>query len=198
MFPPDLTKAQMLSIIEAMSEEDFARFRYVQEMAGTYLSVAHFEDMLIDAMNMCDRVKVRHALGDDADRWEAFKGKRTALQGSTLGSLISILDRHAVSADDLRYLKWIKGKRDHFIHRWFHEGAWPGDMDSEACEAFTRQLLAVQLWLQRAERNVLVIFERADLIELTRFEEGFLMMNKDVLDLFGAEDTNEPEVDLIG
>ena len=180
-----------------MPEEDFARYRYVQEMGGTYLAVAHFEDMLIDAMNMCDRVKVRHALGDDADRWEAFKGKRTALQGSTLGSLISILERHAIAAVDLSYLRWVKGKRDHFIHRWFHGGAWPGDMDAFACHALTRQLLTVQLWLQRAERNVWAIFERADFVELTCFEDGVLMMNKGVLDLFDTEEVEAPEADLL-
>ena len=180
-----------------MPEEDFARYRYVQEMGGTYLAVSHFEDMLIDAMNMCDRVKVRHALGDDADRWEAFKGKRTALQGSTLGSLISILERHAIAAADLSYLRWVKGKRDHFIHRWFHGGAWPGDMDAFACHALTRQLLAVQLWLQRAERNVWAIFERADFVELTCFEDGVLMMNKGVLDLFDTEEVEAPEADLL-
>jgi hypothetical protein len=188
MFSPNLTKDQLIAIIQAMSDDEFARYRYVQEMAGTYLAVAHFEDMLIGAMNMCDRVKVRHALGDDADRWEAFKGKRAALQGSTLGSLVSILERHAVAHDDLRYLKWIKGKRDHFVHRWFHEGAWPGDMDEDDARALTRRLLATQLWLGRAERNVLAIFERADFIELTRFEEGVLMMSKGVLDLFAADE----------
>lgn len=190
MFPPDLTKAELLSIVEGMPDDDFARYRYVQEMGATYLAVAHFEDMLINAMNMCDRVKVRHALGEDADRWESFRGKRTALQGSTLGSLISILERHVISDDDLSYLRWVKGKRDHFIHRWFHDGAWPGDMDASACHALTRQLLAIQLWLQRAERNVWSIFERADFVELTRFDDGLLMMNKGVLDLFEAEEPN--------
>ncbi len=147
MFPPDLTRAQLLSIFEEMPDEDFARYRYVQEMGATYLAVAHFEDMLINAMNVCDRVKVRHALGDDADRWETFKGKHTALQSSTLGSLIGILERHAIAPDNVRYLRWVKGKRDHFIHRWFHEGGWPGDMDASACHAMTRQLLAIQLRL---------------------------------------------------
>lgn len=183
MFPPDLTKAQLLSIIDEMSDEDFARYRYVEELGATYLAVTHFEDMLINAMNLCDRVKVRHALGDDADRWEVFKGKRAALRSSTLGSLIRILDGHAIAPDDMRYLRWIKGKRDHFIHRWFYEGSWPGELDTLACHAMIRQLLAIQLWLQRAERNVWSIFERADFVEVTRLEDGILVMNKGLLDL---------------
>lgn len=187
MFRSDLTKAQLVSIVEEMPDEDFARYRYVQEMGATYLAVAHFEDMLIATMNVCDRVKVRNALGDDAERWEVFKGKRTVLQSSTLGSLIRILERHAIAPNDLRYLGWIKKKRDRFIHRWFHDGGWPGDMDASACHAMTRQLLAIQLWLQRAERNVLTIFERADLVELARFEGGVLMLSKCTLDKF-AED----------
>lgn len=184
MFPSDLTKAQLLSIVEEMPDKDFARYRYVQEMGATYLAVVHFEDVLIDAMNVCDRVKVRYALGNDADRWETFKGKRTTLQSSTLGSLISILERHKISPDDVHYLRWVKEKRDYFIHRWFYEGGWPGDMDASACHAMTRQLLAIQLWLHRGERNVWAIFERADFVELTRHEDGLLIMNKGLLDMF--------------
>ena len=69
-------------------------------------------------------------------------------------------------------------------------------MDSESCQALTRRLLAIQLWLQRAERNVWGIFERADFVELTRVEEGALMMNKGVLDLFATDESEEPEADL--
>jgi hypothetical protein len=182
MFPPDLTKTQLLAHVAEMPDLEFARFRYVQEMAGAYLAVAHFEDMLIDAMNMCDRVKVRHALGDDADRWEAFQAKRSTLQGSTLGSLIKILQKHAIAGDDLAYLKWIKDKRDHFVHRWFHDGRWPGSVSAPDCQVLVRQLLALQLWLMRAERRLLLIFERAGFVELTDVAGGLLITNMGVFD----------------
>ena len=112
MFRPDLSKEQLLEIVGAMSEDDVARFLYCQEMAGTYLAVGKFEDMLISAMQMCDRLKVQHRLGADADRWDQFLAKRAILQGSTLGSLIKVLEKHEIAPDDITYLKWIKDKRD--------------------------------------------------------------------------------------
>ncbi|WP_152539848.1 hypothetical protein [Afipia sp. P52-10] len=97
------------------------------------------------------------------------------MQGSTLGSLIKILKRHDVAEADIRYLTWIKDKRDYFIHRLFHEGAWPGDLDVESCRLMSRRLLAIQLWLSRAERNIWSIFERAGFVALNRLGDGSLL-----------------------
>lgn len=188
MFQPDLTKAQLREIIESMSDLDVARFLYCQEMAGTYLAVGKFEDMLISAMHMCDRVKLKQALGPDMDRWVQSLAKKTLLQGSTLGSLIKILQRHNVAEGDIHYLKWIKDKRDYFIHRLFHDGAWPGDLDEENCRLMSRRLLAIQCWLSRAERNIWLIFERAGFVELNRLEDGgFLVTNLSIYDFIEEE-----------
>lgn len=184
MFPPDLTKEQLLDLIRGMSDEDMARFRYCQEMAGAYLAVGKFEDMLISAMHMCDQIRLKKALGADTDRWAQSLAKRALLQGSTLGSLIKILEGHAIEPADLAYLKWIKDKRDYFIHRLFHEGAWPGDLGAEDCHVMTRRLLAIQLWLGRAERNIWSIFERAGFVELDHLADGgILATNMGIFDI---------------
>lgn len=183
MFPPTFSKAQHMALLKDMSDLEFARFRYCQEMAGTYLAVGKLEEMLISAMHMCDRVKLKEALGADIDRWSQSLEKKALLQGSTLGSLIKILEAHSVAAEDIAYLKWVKGKRDYFIHRLFHEGAWPGLLDVRGCQAMTRRLVAIQFWLARAERNIWSIFERARFVELERFDEGVLVMNAGVHDL---------------
>jgi hypothetical protein len=175
MFKPNLTKAQLCDIIEGMSDLDVARFLYCQEMAGTYLAVGKFEDMLVSAMHMCDGLKVEKVLGSDKSRWERSLAKRALLQGSTLGSLIKILERHSVHEADIGYLRWIKDKRDYFVHRLFHAGAWPGDMDEGGCRFMTRRLIAMQPRLSRAERNIWSIFERAGLVELDRLEDGSLL-----------------------
>jgi hypothetical protein len=188
MFKPNLTKTELSQLIGKMSDLDVARFLYCQEMAGAYLAVGKFEDMLVSAMHMCDQVKLERALGSDKDRWERSLAKRAILQGSTLGSLIRILDRHHVDKADIAYLKWIKDKRDYFIHRLFHEGAWPGDLDEEGCRFMSRRLLAIQLWLSRAERNVWSIFERAGFVELDRLADGSLLAtNMGICDLLEAE-----------
>lgn len=192
MFGPNLTKLQLHSIVDGMSDLDFARFVYCQEMAGTYMAVGLFEDMLISAMHMCDRVKLKKVLGDDTDRWAQSLAKKTQLQGSTLGSLIKILEGHAIAADDLRYLKWIKDKRDYFVHRLFHEGAWPGELDAESCLLMARRLSAMQMWLSRGQRNIWAIFERAGFVELGRLSDGsFLAINMGIFDLLAAPGTEE-------
>src|ERR1700732_1876243 len=175
MFKPNLTKAELREIIEGMSGPDIARFLYCQEMAGAYLAVGKFEDMLVSAMHMCDRVKLEKVLGSDKERWEQTLAKRSLLQGSTLGSLINILERHGVHAADINYLKWIKDKRDYFVHRLFHDGAWPGDLAEEDCRFMTRRLVAIQLWLSRAERNIWSIFEGGGLVHTDRLNEGSLL-----------------------
>jgi len=123
MFKPNLTKAQLREIIEGMSDLDVARFLYCQEMAGAYLAVGRFEDMLVSAMHMCDRIKLEKVLGPDKDWWRRSLAKQAQLQGSTLGSLIKILERHGIPEADIGYLKWIKDKRDYFVHRLFHDDA---------------------------------------------------------------------------
>lgn len=184
MFKPNLTKTELRQLIKRMSDLDFARFLYCQEMAGAYLAVGKFEDMLVSAMHMCDRVKLEKALGSDKGRWESSLAKRALLRGSTLGSLIKILERHKVNQADIAYLKWIKNKRDYFIHRLFHTGAWPGDLDEEGCRLMSRRLIAIQLWLSRAERNIWSVFERAHFIELDRLADGSLLAtNMGIYDL---------------
>lgn len=192
MFGPNLTKAQLHNMIDEMSDLDFARFVYCQEMGGTYMAIGLFEDMLISAMHMCDRVKLKKVLGDETDRWAQSLAKKAQLQGSTLGSLIKILEGHAIAPEDLRYLRWIKDKRDYFVHRLFHEGAWPGDLDAESCRLMARRLSAIQIWLSRGQRNIWAIFERAGFVELDRLPDGsFLAMNMGIFDLLEAASTED-------
>jgi hypothetical protein len=188
MFKPNLTKTELMEVIENMSSLDTARFLYCQEIAGAYLAIGKFEDMLISAMHMCDRVKLEKVLGPDKNRWKRSMAKRALLQGSTLGSLIRILERHGIRDEDVGYLKWIKEKRDYFVHRLFHDGAWPGDLDEEGCQFMIRRLHAIQLWLSRAERNIWLIFERVGFVELDRLQDGSLLAtNAGLRDLFESE-----------
>ncbi|WP_156361841.1 hypothetical protein [Sphingomonas sp. Leaf343] len=140
--------------------------------------------MLISAMHMCDRVKLRKALGPDQGAWERSVAKKALLEGSTLGSLIKILERQNVDHADIAYLRWIKDKRDYFVHRLFHEGAWPGEMDEHECQLMRRRLIAIQLWLERGERNIWVIFKRAGFVELDLLSDGGLLaMNMGIYDM---------------
>ncbi|WP_298091838.1 hypothetical protein [uncultured Sphingomonas sp.] len=184
MFKATIGRNELQSLIEAMSDLDLARFLYCQEMAGAYLAVGKFESMLISAMHLCDRVKLQKALGTDRDAWARSVAKKAQLEGSTLGSLIKILERHDIAPTDIAYLRWIKDKRDYFVHRLFHEDAWPGDLDEAGCRRMRRRLVAIQLWLERGERNIWLIFERAGFVELDRLDDGsMLAMNTGLYDL---------------
>jgi hypothetical protein len=188
MFNPAITRDQLKLSIDRMSELDFARFMYCQHMAATHLSVGLFEHMLTTSMLMCDSVKVDRALGADSPKWQQILRKQSALQGSTIGSLIKILERHGVAQSDIAYLKWVKDKRDYFVHRLFHDGAWPGDLDAESCGIMTRRLIAIQRWLSRAERKVWSIFERAGFLEINRFNGGgILAMNTGLYSVLRSE-----------
>lgn len=183
VFKTVVDRKELSAIIGSMSDLDVARFLYCHEMAGAYLAVGKFESMLISAMHMCDRVKLQKALGPDQGAWERSVAKKALLEGSTLGSLIKILERHEVNDADIAYLKWIKDKRDYFVHRLFHEGAWPGELDEYGCHLMRRRLVAIQIWLERGERNIWLIFERAGFVELDRLSDGsVLVMNMGIYD----------------
>lgn len=183
MFKATLKKHQLHTIIGLMSDIEVARFLYCQEIAGTYIAIGKFENMLISAMHMCDRIKLQKALGGDQDQWNRSLAKKALLEGSTLGSLIKILERHDIDKADIAYLRWIKDKRDYFVHRLFHDHAWPGELGQADCHFMRRRLLAIQLWLGRGERNIWSIFERAGFVELNRLADGSLLaMNVGVYD----------------
>lgn len=188
MFRPHINQAQLSELIAGMSDIDFARFLYCQHIASTYLAVGQFENMLISAMLMCDQIKLEKVLGADTQRWQNILTKHKLLKDSTVGSLIKILSRHNVSEADIAYLQWVKDKRDYFVHRLFHDGAWPGDLDVNGCHVMIRRLLAIQLWLQRAQRRIWLIFERAGFVELDHIEGGILATNTGIHDLFDVND----------
>ncbi|MCB8838051.1 hypothetical protein LH400_11580, partial [Aurantimonas sp. VKM B-3413] len=109
--------------------------------------------------------------------------------GKTHSQTVSkILEEHTVDPADMDYLRWIKGKRDYFVHRLFHEGAWPGDLDEHGSRFMMRQLLAIQLWLERADRRIWTIFERAGFLEVQQCSDGsFLALDANLRDIRQAE-----------
>ena len=188
MFRPEINQQQLGALVNEMPDIDFARFLYCQHISSTYLAVGKFEHMLIQAMLLCDRVKLEKALGADISRWQQSIEKRKILRNSTIGSLISILNRHGIAKADVHYQKWIKGRRDYFVHRLFHDGPWPGETDVDGCQAMIRRLMALQIHMQRAERQIWRIFKRAGFVELDELEDGILVMNIGVYDVLDAEE----------
>ena len=168
--------------VQKLDDENSFRFHYCFAIGSTFVLLAKMEDAIIHSMSMCDRVKVKTVLGEDVTAWQRMLAKQTTLQNSTLGNLIAILSRHGIFDADLRYLRWLKEKRDIFIHRFFREGAWPGDLDQQECEAMIRRLRYLEIIFDRASSQVWKILARAGLIELEVFSDGMLAINSGAFD----------------
>jgi len=149
-----------------MTDLELVRVRYCYQVGSTFVAAALLEDAVVTSMLVCDRVKVTAVLGDDAAKWDSFLVKRKHLQASTLGSLIAILARHNLDEADLAYLKWLKLKRDFFIHRYFHAGLWPGELNDADIDRACRTLGALELIFHRGAHRIMGILGRAGLMKI--------------------------------
>ena len=71
-----------------------------------------------------------------------------------------------------------QGKRDFFIHRFFENEAWPGDLSEHGVRVMCRRLLYLEHIFRRAERSIYRIFQRTGLVEITDLgEDGYVVMN---------------------
>jgi hypothetical protein len=178
----DFTPPNLRRKLEQLSDINLLRTRYCYQIGSTFVACALLEDSVITSMLICDRVKIASILRDDAPRWEQFILKKKHLQDSTLGSLISLLAKHNIAPADLNYLRWLKSKRDFFIHRFFHNGAWPGDLNEEQVSNFCRSLGALEIIFCRGAERMIHVLARADLIKVEALSEGYLALNPDAFD----------------
>lgn len=164
-----------------VGDVDTLRTRYCTEIGVTFVRLHVMEDAAISAMSICNRVKVANRLGEDASNWQRHLAKKATLEHSTLGSLLAILSRHDIDARDLAYLKWVKEKRDFFVHRFFRDGTWPGDLCVEHCQRMIRRLRYLQITFDRASQRMWPILARANLMEMQDLgSAGRLMINLDL------------------
>jgi hypothetical protein len=188
MFPANYSRDDMIAHLATISPDTYRKFHYCLNMGFTYLSMAALESTIIDLMTMCNAVQVKTVLEEDAEGWRLLLAKRGTLEQSTLGSLVKILSAH-IAAEDLHYLKFIKAKRDDFVHRFFHHGEWPGDLDANGCEWATRRLLAMNIIFDRAKTRFVGVLMRNGLFigqpMSRRGEDGILLMNPDFFENFG-------------
>jgi hypothetical protein len=180
-----LTASAGRAFLQKRDDVDILRILYCYQMGSTFVHLGMMEDAIVRAMSICDRVRVANVLATDAPNWRRLIEKTSTLQSSTMGSLINILSRHAIGSEDLSYLRWVKTKRDFFVHRLFHQGEWPGELDEGEIAVLHRRLLYLEVIFDRAGHRIWRIFARAKLLALTDLgSDGLLMMNPD---LFGEE-----------
>lgn len=181
-----VTASAIRAFISAREDTDVLRVHYCYQIGSTFVNLALMEDAIANAMLACDRIKVANLLGSDASNWRQLIDKKNRLQSSTLGNLISILSKHNIEPSDFSYLNWVKDRRNFFVHRFFHRGGWPGDLEDDDIEIFCRELLYLELIFARASRRIWRIFGRANLMDYHDLgKDGVLMTN---IDLFKQDD----------
>ncbi len=188
----EMSASVFREFISGCGDTDAERIHYCYQLGSTFTSLALMEDTIINAMLICDRISVAKVLQADAEKWKQFLEKRKQLQDSTLGTLISILAKHGIAADDLSYLRWVKNNRDFFVHRFFHDGHWPGELAQGQVEPLRRRLLYLERIFTRAGQRIWKVFDRAGLmhrVDLGR--SGSLMLNTDLGELFDDSDAEE-------
>lgn len=178
----DFTPPTLRRQIARLSDLDLARTHYCYQIGSAFVACALLEDSVISSMLICDRVKVTNIMRDDVSRWEQIVLKQKHLQKSTLGSLISLLAKHSITPADLNYLRWLKVKRDFFIHRFFHNGAWPGDLNGEEVDSVCRTLGALEIIFRRGAERMIHVLGRAGLMKVEALSEGYLAINPDLFD----------------
>lgn len=178
----DFTPPTLRRQIAQLSDLDLVRTRYCYQIGSTFVACALLEESVISSMLMCDRVKVSSILRDDTSRWERIVLKQKHLQGSTLGTLISILAKNSITPTDLNYLRWLKSKRDFFIHRFFRTGAWPGDLSEDEINNVCRALGSLEIIFRRGAERIIHVLGRAGLMKVEALSDGYLAFNPDLFE----------------
>jgi hypothetical protein len=139
------------------------------------------EDTVINAMLICNKVQLSKKSDNSTTAAASFLEKQKSLQESTLGNLIKILSNFDLSKEDVAYLRWLKKRRDFFVHKYFQNGAWPGEMSIAQINSLNRTLGYLELTFHRATGKIWKILVRARLMDAVDFgRNGALLMNTDL------------------
>lgn len=162
----------------AQDDIETMRIYYCYQIGSTFVNLNLMESTIVDAMAMCNRIKLSKVLQDDAPAWRNIVERYSQLQTSTLGHLVAILSRHGIDKADLGYLQWVRDKRNFFVHHLFQNGYWPGDLAEPAICVLCRRLLYLEHIFRRAGNRIWKIFGRAGLLEYHDLgKDGAMLMN---------------------
>ncbi len=178
---------QFRKLIKTDKYEDVVRIYYCYQIGSAFLSLGLLETNLISAMAMCSKIDVSRKFGNDAGSWDDIVKKHENLKNSTIGSLISIIEKSASENEKIGYLRYLKSKRDYFIHRLYHIGPWPGDLRDEEVVVLCRRLLYLDHIFRRGAQRVFPLFAELGLLKIIPLgEDGSLMMDVDAVSQHGS------------
>jgi hypothetical protein len=174
-----MNRNELQNQLESLSDLGFAREIYVLHLGRVFTTIAIFEHTLMQALQMPRKIMLKEELLHDnaADKMLA---KRRALMSYTLGNLIRVLENHGANIDDVNYLKFIKNKRDFFIHKFFGTWPWPGDIEHEGhFDHMVRKLKYLEIIFGRAADRIWKILDGNGYIEFVDLgNDGHLIRNE--------------------
>jgi hypothetical protein len=163
------------------SDADFCRLYYCFYLGNVYVQLSLLEQTIMDALLMCNKFDdVLRVSGQNA---QEFIRKQRILHASTLGSLLKYMEKGGVGERGLSYLRYLKDRRDLFVHNFFHSHAWPGDLRAQDAQWHIRRLRFLELTFARGVNRIWKILSDSGLfVRVDLGPNGALLYNTDLFD----------------
>ena len=168
---------QFKDLLNGMSDLDAMRVAFCYQIGSTFTVMSLMEDDVVTYILSCDTAYRSDGVETDISAGENFLNKLKLLKAQTLGNLINILSKGGVHGDDLSYLRWLKKNRDYFVHRFFENHEFPGDMNDSDLVSRYRRLCYLEIIFSRASQRMPRILHNAGLMEVIKAEGGILAIN---------------------
>lgn len=170
-------REHFVGFLEAASDDLVASTIYTSQIGRVFTVLALVEDTLVHALWICANVKVdgnARTLPDVT----AFTKRRSVLKDKTFGNLINVLKVNGLSHKSVLYIQFVKRVRDQFIHRFFEDNLWPGDLNSSALLTHSRTLAAYEIIFNRANTRIWKILGTELFHEFVDLgKDGYLITN---------------------
>ena len=175
------TPEQFSQEILSASEVEFNRIYYCFYFGNVYVQLCLLEQTIMDALLICNKFDdVLTISGEDA---QEFIRKQRILHASTLGSLLRYMEKAGVSERGLSYLRYLKERRDLFVHNFFHSHAWPGDLHPVDAEWHVRRLRFLELTFARGVNRIWKILSDSGLfVRVDLGADGAILYNTDLFE----------------
>jgi hypothetical protein len=144
---------ELAASLRDYSREDVWGFAYEFRIGRVFSLISLAESTIIDALGMCKNVTI-DGEPDAESKTDRMMWRRSVLQDQTFGNLIKVLSRNSVSAEGLSYFRFLKRVRDRFVHRFFEDHVFPGEMRECHFVRHMRDLRCLELIFWRSTHRI--------------------------------------------
>jgi len=126
LFSGKETKDEVLNILQS-DKDAFDNVIAMANVGVTFSQIVVLEDF-VSALVFTSKVRLEKHLGSDAlSDSELFLKRDLKIKASTLGRLITAIEKSGIEGRDIRYLRAIVELRNDFVHRFLSQVPLPGD-----------------------------------------------------------------------